>query len=124
MLVHGVATPTAGPLARRLRQGASDALRQRCGAACVQRVRGRATLATRASAEGAGVLAKLGRVLKEKAQADIDRIFKVRPGCRRDCALGERQRRALAAITLGDSADCATRFAGHQQDERKAGRDR
>lgn len=89
--MHGVASPAAGPLARRLRQGASEALRQRSGAACVQRVRGRATLATRASADGAGVLAKLGRVLKEKAQADIDRIFKVRSGCRRDCARDEWQ---------------------------------
>ncbi len=32
-----------------------------------------------ASAEGANVLAKLSRVFKEKAQADIDRIFKVPP---------------------------------------------
>lgn len=31
-----------------------------------------------ATADGAGLLAKLGRVIKEKAQADIDRIFKAR----------------------------------------------
>jgi hypothetical protein len=81
VLAQGVASPAAAPLARRLQQFASSALRQRCGAVCVQRP-GRATLTTQASADGAGVLAKLGRVLKEKAQADIDRIFKVRPACR------------------------------------------
>ena len=86
MLAHGVAS--AGPLARRLRQDESVVLRRRCSAACVQRARGRGALATRASADGAGVLAKLGRVLKEKAQADIDRIFKVRRCCRFGCARG------------------------------------
>ena len=77
VLAQGVASAAAAPPARRLRQYASSALHQRCGAVCVQRP-GRGALTTRASADGAGVLAKLGRVLKEKAQADIDRIFKVR----------------------------------------------
>ena len=77
VLVQGVASPAAALPARRLRQHTFSALRQRCGAVCVQRP-GRGALTTHASADGAGVLAKLGRVLKEKAQADIDRIFKVR----------------------------------------------
>ena len=88
VLAQGVASPAAAPPARRLRQHASSALRHRCGAVCVQRP-SRGALTTRASADGAGVLAKLGRVLKEKAQADIDRIFKVRcAGCATASAAG------------------------------------
>lgn len=66
--------PVAAP-ARRLQQRATSSLRQRCSAARPLRA-----CAVSASADGANVLAKLGRVLKEKAQADIDRIFKARRG--------------------------------------------
>jgi hypothetical protein len=85
--------PAPAGAALRARQHAGTPLRPRgCGASPAPRGR-RAHVVATASADGANVLAKLGRVFKEKAQADIDRIFKARGGggapraCAPACAL-------------------------------------
>jgi hypothetical protein len=60
-----------------LRQSSRAALRHACAAARAPRTRAaRAQPVSASASDGANVLAKLGRVFKEKAQADIDRIFK------------------------------------------------